>query len=342
VRRKFLKTNSTEFGHISEQFARVALANPRLHMVLRHNDKSVYELPPSEKPLDRLTLFFGSDVTGELIAVESEHNGVRMWGYVGHPNNSKSTRKHQYLFLNGRWIQDRSLQYALTEAYRGLLMVGRQPVAFVFIEIPPERVDVNVHPSKIEVRFQDGQQLFRQLLSMIRSKFLSLDLQSQLRIPTAATQTGAQGSLSGFSATSQFGQNQIGQNQTNKEIQRELTNEFSDFMASNLGVGSSFETDFPSQVTAPHLGTMAQQNATSQRQPDSLHSTSHTPAPQWHQPHFERAVEPSPVSIGANVGLPANRLASSNPVISVENRLNNDIGQSHSDQAMMEEASQGL
>ncbi len=197
VRRKFLKSPSTEFGHISEQFTRIALANPRLHMVLRHNDKVVYELSSTQRVIERLELFFGADIAEQLIEVESEHNGVRMWGYVGHPALSKATRKQQYLFLNGRWIQDRTLQHALTEAYRGLLMVGRQPIAFLFIEIPPETVDVNVHPTKIEVRFQDAQQLFRQLLSMIRSKFLSLDLQSQLKVPTdSGAGSGNTGGLS--------------------------------------------------------------------------------------------------------------------------------------------------
>ena len=239
VRRKFLKTVSTEFGHISEQFARVALANPRLHMVLRHNDKPVYELPASEKPLDRLKLFFGSDLTNDLIPVESQHSGVRMWGYVGHPNNSKSSRKHQYLFLNGRWIQDRSLMYALTEAYRGLLMVGRQPVAFLFIELPPDRVDVNVHPTKIEVRFQDGQQLFRQLLSMIRTTFLGLDLQSQLRVPVGATSNGG-GLLSGFAPPVS----------RPLERQRELTNDFANFMTNRIGGGSS-----PTRIDTPWGGS---------------------------------------------------------------------------------------
>ena len=238
VRRKFLKTVSTEFGHISEQFARVALANPRLHMVLRHNEKPVYELPASEKPLDRLKLFFGSDLTNDLIPVESNHSGVRMWGYVGHPNNSKSSRKHQYLFLNGRWIQDRSLMYALTEAYRGLLMVGRQPVAFLFIELPPDRVDVNVHPTKIEVRFQDGQQLFRQLLSMIRTTFLGLDLQSQLRVPVGATSNGG-GLLSGFAPPVS----------RPMERQRELTNDFANFMTNRIGGGSS-----PTRIDTPWGG----------------------------------------------------------------------------------------
>lgn len=198
VRRKFLKTVSTEFGHISEQFTRVALANPRLHMVLRHNDKLVMELPAAASPLDRLKLFFGDDIADELIPVESNQAGVRIWGYVGHPNTSKATRKTQYLFLNGRWITDRSLLHALTEAYRGLLMVGRQPVAFLYLEVPSDRVDVNVHPTKVEVRFQDSQQLFRQLLAMIRTKFLSMDLKSELRLP-AASPTESNGTLTGFS-----------------------------------------------------------------------------------------------------------------------------------------------
>lgn len=189
VRRKFLKTTATEFGHISEQFTRIALAHPRLHMVLRHNQKIVYELPASGQLIDRLRLFYGGELADDLIWVESTAGDVRMWGYVGHPRQSKSTRKGQYLFLNGRWIQDRSLQHALGEAYRGLLMVGRQPIAFLFLDMPPSLVDVNVHPTKVEVRFRDSQQLYRQLLSMLRSKFLSMDLDSDLRVRAPASES---------------------------------------------------------------------------------------------------------------------------------------------------------
>jgi DNA mismatch repair protein MutL len=186
VRRKFLKTQSTEFSHISEQFARIALANPRLHLVLRHNGKTIYEMPPAENLLDRITKFYGGDDSEPLIAVESEHAGIRLWGYVGHPSQSKATRKSQYLFLNGRWIQDRSLQHALGEAYRGLLMVGRYPICFLFLEIPADQVDVNVHPTKAEVRFRDSQQIYRQLLAALRTKFLGMNLDSQLRVKAGA------------------------------------------------------------------------------------------------------------------------------------------------------------
>ncbi|MCA9079526.1 MAG: DNA mismatch repair endonuclease MutL, partial [Planctomycetaceae bacterium] len=164
VRRKFLKTQSTEFGHLSEQFTRIALAHPNLHMTLRHNGKQVYDLPATHDLKERLGLFFGGELADQLIAVEGEYGGARLWGYVAHPSQHKATRKGQYLFLNGRWIQDRSLQHALTEAFRGLLMVGRHPVAFLFLELSPDQVDVNVHPTKAEVRFQDSQTLYRLVL----------------------------------------------------------------------------------------------------------------------------------------------------------------------------------
>ncbi|MGQ0635191.1 MAG: DNA mismatch repair endonuclease MutL [Planctomycetaceae bacterium] len=183
VRRKFLRQPATEFGHISEQFIKIALAHPRLHMTLKHDDRVVYELPATEKVLERIALFYGGDLAKHLIWVESEHEGVRVWGYVAHPSQSKANRKGQFLFLNGRWIQDRSLQHALSEAYRGLLMTGRNPISFLFLEMSPEYVDVNVHPTKAEVRFRDGQRLYRHLLSTIRNRFLGLDLNSELTVP---------------------------------------------------------------------------------------------------------------------------------------------------------------
>ncbi|MCA9053367.1 MAG: DNA mismatch repair endonuclease MutL [Planctomycetaceae bacterium] len=176
VRRKFLKAPATEFGHIAEQFTRIALANPNLRLLLRHNGKTVYDLPATSRLSERLELFYGTELADKLIPIEAEAGAARIWGYVAHPSESKSTRKGQYLFLNGRWIQDRSLQHALGEAFRGLLMVGRYPVAFLFLEIPPDDVDVNVHPTKSEVRFRDNQQLYRLVLSTLRTKFLSMDI----------------------------------------------------------------------------------------------------------------------------------------------------------------------
>ncbi len=190
VRRKFLKTTASEFSHVSEQFTRIALARPRLQAILRHNNRTVYELFSAEQLIDRLRLFYGSELADHLIWVESEMQDIRLWGYVAHPSQSKSTRKAQYLFLNGRWIQDKSLQHALGEAFRGLLMVGRYPIAFLYLEMPPEMVDVNVHPTKAEVRFRDSQQLYRQMLSTLRNRFLGMNLESTLSIPARPQLTG--------------------------------------------------------------------------------------------------------------------------------------------------------
>lgn len=187
ARRKFLRKPSTEFGHIVEQFTRVALASPNLHLVLRHNDNLVHELPATTSTLDRIRRFAGGELADRLIPVDSRSDlatgqSIRLWGYVAEPTVSKSTRRSQYLFLNGRCIQDRSLQHALSEAYRGLLMVGRHPVSYLFLEVPPSLVDVNVHPTKTEVRFLDGQSLYRQLLRTLRDKFRDMDFRPRLDV----------------------------------------------------------------------------------------------------------------------------------------------------------------
>lgn len=192
ARRRFLKKAATEFGQIAEQFSRIAIANPNLHLVLRHNEKLVYELPASANALERVRRFMGNEVADHLISVTSESElpsgeKIRLWGYVGEPSLSRSTRKDQYLFLNGRWIQDRSLQHALGEAYRGLLMVGRHPVSILFLELPPAMVDVNVHPTKSEVRFQDSQILYRQLLKTLRDKFLTLEFRANIEVGNSAS-----------------------------------------------------------------------------------------------------------------------------------------------------------
>ncbi|MEZ6097320.1 MAG: DNA mismatch repair endonuclease MutL, partial [Pirellulaceae bacterium] len=125
---------------------------------------------------NRIADFFGPEIGDNLIPIESEHDGVRLFGFVCDPQVTRSHNRMQYLFLNGRYIRDRSLQHALTEAYRGLIMTGRFPVCFLRLNMPFDAVDVNVHPAKLEVRFQDGGRLYSQLLGTLRNKFLSTDL----------------------------------------------------------------------------------------------------------------------------------------------------------------------
>ncbi len=181
VRRKFLRTSATEFGHVSEAFTRIALPATQVHFSLRHNDKPVFDLPVGGGWLERIALCFGRELAENLIWVESVEDDVSLSGYAAHPSHSRSHNRMQYFFLNGRHIRDRSLQHALGEAYRGLLTVGRQPIAFITMRMPPELVDVNVHPTKLEVRFLDSGRLYSQLLAMLRAKFLTTDLHARIQ-----------------------------------------------------------------------------------------------------------------------------------------------------------------
>ncbi|HEY7310988.1 MAG TPA: DNA mismatch repair endonuclease MutL, partial [Gemmataceae bacterium] len=174
VRRKFLRTPSTEMGHISEAFTRLALAHSRstfeadvergvrergLHLTLRHNNKTVYDIPSSTVLLDRIAAFFGPEVSNSLYAVQDHQGAATLTGYIADPACERGTARMQYLFVNGRCIRDRTLGHAVQEAYRGLLMTGRYAVTFLFLDLPPDQVDVNVHPTKAEVRFRDSQAL---------------------------------------------------------------------------------------------------------------------------------------------------------------------------------------
>ncbi|MGM0487186.1 MAG: DNA mismatch repair endonuclease MutL [Planctomycetota bacterium] len=193
VRRKFLRTAQTEIGHANEAFTRIALAHPELHMKIQHNGRVQHDLPAADRWLDRITAFFGRDLGDSLIWVESEQQGVRLRGYVADPSVSRGNNRMQYVLLNGRHIRDRSLQHALSEAYRGLLLTGRFPIAFLRLDISPELVDVNVHPGKLEVRFVDGHRLYSMLLGTLRKKFLTMDLTARATTDEASPRAAAQG-----------------------------------------------------------------------------------------------------------------------------------------------------
>jgi DNA mismatch repair protein MutL len=204
VRRKFMRSAQTENGHIVEAFTRLALANPSIHMVLRSGDRVLHDLPPTANWNERISAFFGGEIGDSLIRIDSDDGEVKVSGYVCDPSVSRGNARMQYLFLNGRHIRDRALQHALGEAYRGLLMVGRNPVCFLRLEMPPAMVDVNVHPTKLEVRFADSGRIYARLLQSLRHRFLSTDMTMKVG-PTPAridhAHDTAPGGTSGGSST---------------------------------------------------------------------------------------------------------------------------------------------
>jgi DNA mismatch repair protein MutL len=186
VRRKFLRTVATEMGHVCESFTRLALAHGGLNLKLRHNGKEVWEVPGVATLLDRIGLFFGSELRDRLYDVDVSRGPATLKGFIADPSCDRGNAKLQYMFVNRRWVRDRSLGHALQEAYRGLLMTGRYAIAFLFLELPPDQVDVNVHPTKAEVRFRDGHALYHLLLTAVRDRLRAANLTARLRItPTA-------------------------------------------------------------------------------------------------------------------------------------------------------------
>jgi DNA mismatch repair protein MutL len=183
VRKKFLRTIPTELGHIVEAITKLSLANPTLHVVLKHNGKLVHEIPREAGLLERIGLFFGKDVRDALIEVKAELGPVTLSGFVADPACDRGNAKLQYIFVNGRCVRDRSLGHALQEAYRGLLMSGRYAVGFLFLQMPPDQVDVNVHPTKAEVRFRDSQALYHLVRGAVKRALAAKNLVPRLQAP---------------------------------------------------------------------------------------------------------------------------------------------------------------
>ncbi len=153
ARRKFLKSINTEMGHIADTIASMALCRPTVQFRLMHNQRAVKDWAPAAEPLDRMSDVLGASVKKELQPVLQKTDAVGIEGWVAVPRLNRSTARGIYLFVNGRWVRDRVIQHALFAGYTGRLMKGQYPVAVLFLTVPFDQVDVNVHPTKHEIRF---------------------------------------------------------------------------------------------------------------------------------------------------------------------------------------------
>ncbi len=216
ARRKFLKTANTEMGHIIEHFTRIALANSPpaflvasaplssvedrkgasrgsrrkqeegLDLTLIHNGRELYRLVSQQSLRQRISELFSYELGENLLDVENDEKGIRIFALMGRPSDSRTSNKFQYVFLNGRFIRDKFILHAIKEAHRSSIEPNRFPVVFLFIQMPYEDYDVNVHPTKIEVRFYNANLVHSQVLGTLREKLLSANLQTQAKLPTAA------------------------------------------------------------------------------------------------------------------------------------------------------------
>jgi len=188
ARAKFLKTRATEFKHAIDVVHRVALPNPQVGFVVQHNGKKALDLPPVTRAEERIFAFVGAEDARHMFPLEpASQDAAHAKGFFGQPAYTKRTAEGIWTFVNGRFVRDKALHAAVKAAYQGLVDRGRYPVAFLFVEVPPELVDVNVHPMKTEVRFHDANAVFRAvrrsvLQSLARSPWIQED---------AATGSGA-------------------------------------------------------------------------------------------------------------------------------------------------------
>ncbi|MES2658632.1 MAG: DNA mismatch repair endonuclease MutL [Verrucomicrobiota bacterium] len=154
ARRKFLRAETTEAAHVEHQLRLHALAAPNVRFRLRRDDREVFDLPPAAKAVDRVRHLLGPELSRELIGIPLTHgNGISVEGYLLPASHARKGRRHQFVFLNGRPVEDPVISRALAEGFRGALADGMYPAAWLWIDLEPTLVDVNVHPAKREVRF---------------------------------------------------------------------------------------------------------------------------------------------------------------------------------------------
>ena len=160
ARRKFLKTEATEFGHCEEAFRRVALSRPDIGFMLQHNGRAMMRLAAAD-PARRFSEVLGQEFTAESVFVDESAAGLHLWGVAARPTFSRGVRDTQYVYVNGRFVRDKLISHAIRQAYQDVLHHERHPAYALFLELDPALVDVNVHPGKTEVRFRDGQSVHR-------------------------------------------------------------------------------------------------------------------------------------------------------------------------------------
>jgi len=167
ARRKFLKNNNIEFRHVIDEFQRVALAHENLEFSMFHDDEPVFKLRKGSQ-MQRIVDIFGRKLQPQLIPIKEDILWCQLHGFVAKPEGAKKTRGEQFLFVNGRYFKSPYFNKAVQEAFEGLLLPGYIPTFFLFLELDPEKIDVNIHPQKTEVKFEDEHLIFALVRSTIK------------------------------------------------------------------------------------------------------------------------------------------------------------------------------
>ena len=167
ARRNFLKSNPVEMRHIVEDFQRIALSHPAIAFALYQNDLETYNLPPG-KLSQRIVNIFGKNYQEQLANCKEETDHIKVYGYIGKPELAKKTRGEQFFFVNNRFIKNNYLNHAVLNAYEGLIPERSYPFYVIFIEMDPGNIDVNVHPTKSEIKFDDERTVYGVVRAVVK------------------------------------------------------------------------------------------------------------------------------------------------------------------------------
>ncbi|MDD2346221.1 MAG: DNA mismatch repair endonuclease MutL, partial [Bacteroidales bacterium] len=183
ARRNFLKSDNVEFSHIVEEFYRIAIIHPDIAFSLYHNDKIIYKLPKSSLK-SRIVGLLGKSYNEKMVTIEQETDFLQITGFVGKPDIAKKTRGGQYLFVNKRFFRHPYIHNAITRAYQELIPDGHYPSYFILLEVEPKTIDVNVHPTKTEIKFQDEKLLYAVIHSTTKKALAENSLTPSLDFET--------------------------------------------------------------------------------------------------------------------------------------------------------------
>lgn len=195
ARKKFLRTERTEFTHIESLFKTLALSQPHVALTLTHNHKIIYQLPAAKDPLStsqRLARVCGREFSQSLIDIDHQAEGLALSGWVAMPTFSRSQADMQYFFVNGRMVKDRVISHAVRQAYQDVLFHGRHPAFVLYLAIDPRQVDVNVHPQKHEVRFRNSRQVHDFLYRSLHQALANVQPEQQINSPAFTLNTGSE------------------------------------------------------------------------------------------------------------------------------------------------------
>ncbi len=167
ARRNFLKSNPVEMRHIVDEFQRIALANPQVFFSLHHDEQELFHLP-AESLKQRIVHVFGSSYNQRLVPVAEETTIIDVKGFIGKPEYAKKTRGEQFFFVNNRFVKDPYLNHAVVKAYEGILPADSYPLYVLFIDIDPAKIDINVHPTKTEIKYEDERSIYAILQSTVK------------------------------------------------------------------------------------------------------------------------------------------------------------------------------